>query len=166
LSRYAENTSVPVDRSQAEIMRNLRRYGAKDWAFGEENGSGVVRFRFHQRPIQFRLDLPDFNAEQFRLGGWKKPRSPEAHQKAWEQACRQRWRALNLFILSSLEAVAAGILPEDEAFIANTLLANSETLGEYMAPTIRKALETGGLPRLLLPGPIGTGNHKEKERTV
>jgi len=34
VSRYAEGTSVPADRSRAEIERTLTRYGADQFAYG------------------------------------------------------------------------------------------------------------------------------------
>jgi hypothetical protein len=154
--RYAAGTTVSVERSQSEILKNLRKYGADAFAFGEDQGAGIVRFRYKARPISFRLQLPDPKSADFweyQLRSKTHRRNDEAAAKLWEQACRQRWRALNLFILATLEAVESGIVPEEEAFIAQTLIRGGETLGEHFAPQIQKAIESGTLPRLLLPGP-------------
>ena len=45
-----------------------------------------------------------------------------AQQAAWEQVCRQRWRALLLIIRAKLEAVASGITTLENEFLANIVL--------------------------------------------
>lgn len=151
--RYAAKTEVSVERSQSEIMGNLRRYGADAWAFGEDQGCGIVRFRYEKRPIAFRIEMPDRQDKRFTEDRYGHALSEQGAWKRWDQACRQRWRALSLFILATLEAVESGILPPDEAFIAQTLIGDGETLAERFAPQIREAIENGTMPRLLLAGP-------------
>jgi hypothetical protein len=154
MSRYAEGTSVSVERSQAEILRNLRRYGADAFAFGEEDGCGIVQFKLRGWPIRFRLQLPDREATEFQRTPTRgKERSPIERLRLWEQACRQKWRALSLFILATLEAVESGIIPFEHAWMPYCLLASRETVGEHFGQTLSKAIESGVMPRLLLPGP-------------
>jgi len=68
---------------------------------------------------------------------------------AWEQACRQRWRALNLAILAKLEAVEAGITTFEEEFLAHLVLPNGKTVGQWAVPAVGKALSDGKMPPLL-----------------
>jgi len=42
---YAENTSVPVDRSKAEIEKTFIRYGAGQFAYGWDGNRIMVGFQ-------------------------------------------------------------------------------------------------------------------------
>ena len=66
-----------------------------------------------------------------------------------DQACRQRWRALLLVIKTKLEAVSAGISTLEEEFLANIVLPNNTTAGEWMIPQIDRAYRTSEMPALL-----------------
>jgi hypothetical protein len=61
--RYAAETSVPADRSRAEIESTLRRYGATKFAYGwveGDTGDQIAQlvFEAHGRRVRFRLPLP------------------------------------------------------------------------------------------------------------
>src|SRR4051794_9343207 len=125
MSRYAESTSVSVENSRGEIERTLQRYGADSFAYGWEVGRAVVQFSHQGRHIRFVLPLPDKDSPEFTLTPSKKYSRSEADAfKAWEQACRQRWRALALAIKAKLEAVEAGITSFDDEFQAFIVLPN------------------------------------------
>jgi hypothetical protein len=114
VAHYAQGTDVPVDRSRAEIERTLARYGADQFMYGWKEGGAVIGFRAHSRLIRFTLPLPDKNAKEFthaRVNQHVTGRrvSPEEQQRRFEQACRERWRALSLCIKAKLEAVARAI---------------------------------------------------------
>ncbi|WP_198651245.1 hypothetical protein [Salinicola sp. CPA57] len=68
---------------------------------------------------------------------------------AWEQACRQRWRALALVIKAKLEAVESGITMFEEEFLAHIVLPNGGTVGGWMLPQIKKSYDSGSMPPLL-----------------
>jgi len=74
--------------------------------------------------------------------------APEA-TKRWEQACRQRWRALALVIKAKLEAVGSGISVFEEEFLANIVMPDGSTFGAYALPQIEHIYETRELPALL-----------------
>jgi len=76
-------------------------------------------------------------------------RSNRAQQEAHDQACRQRWRALLLVIKAKLEAVTAGISTIETEFLANIVLPDNTTAGEWMLPQIDRAYRTGEMPPLL-----------------
>ena len=65
------------------------------------------------------------------------------------QACRQRWRALLLVIKAKLEAVTAGISTIETEFLANIVLPDNTTAGEWMIPQIDQAYRTGQMPPML-----------------
>ena len=152
MNRFAENTAVSSENSRAEIERTLRRYDASGFAYAWDStgGRAMVGFEIGSRRVRFMLPLPDPADEAFTLTPTGKYRKPEAARKEWEQAGRQRWRALALVIKAKLEAVAAGIVTFEEEFLAHLVLPTGRTVGEQWAPEYIKALEGGAkLPPLL-----------------
>lgn len=76
-------------------------------------------------------------------------RSPAQAQTEYEQAVRQKWRALALAIKAKLEAVDAGITEFEDEFLANIVLPNGESAGNWMRPQIASAYAKGDMPPLL-----------------
>lgn len=154
-TRYASSTEVPVDRSKAEIERLLRRHGARRFASGWDHESAYVMFEMGGRRIRLTLPLPDRQADEFVLTPAKRfARAETDAQKAWEQACRARWRALRLVIQAKLEATEIGISTLEEEFLAWTLLPNGQTVADVAIPAVEKAYLTGEMPPML---PAGVG---------
>ena len=60
-----------------------------------------------------------------------------------------RWRALLLVIKAKLEAVTAGISTIETEFLANIVLPDNTTAGEWMLPQIDRAYRSGEMPPLL-----------------
>lgn len=149
MSRYAESTQVPSDRSRAEIERTLRRYGADAFAYAWEGRSAQIAFKMAGRSILFRLPLPDRNAEEFTLTPTGRERSESAAGEAYEQAIRQRWRALALVIKAKLEAVEAGISTVEDEFLAHVALPGGKTVGEWVGPQLDAVYARQEMPALL-----------------
>lgn len=148
MSRYAEGTSVSSEKSRMEIEATLLRYGAEAFMYGWEGQRARISFRAHDRYIRFDLPLPDPNAREFTHHS-RGLRTSDARAASYEQAVRQRWRALALVIKAKLEAVAAGISVFEDEFLAHTLLPNGQTVGEWSKPQIAIAYESGEMPKLL-----------------
>ena len=72
-----------------------------------------------------------------------------AAEAAHEQATRQRWRALALSIKAKLESVESGIEQFEEAFMAQIVLPNGKTVGEWVAPQIEASYKSGNMPPML-----------------
>ena len=146
---YARNTTVAVNRTRIEIEETLDRYGADGFAYATQGNRATVIFAMENRRIRFVLELPD--PEEFRYTNHSPPRerSARAQQEAHDQACRQRWRALLLVIKAKLEAVSAGISTLEAEFLANIVLPDNTTAGEWMLPQIDRAYRTGEMPPLL-----------------
>lgn len=152
MATYAENTSVSAENSRAEIERTLTRYGANSFMYGWENEGqrAVIAFRMLDRHIRFVLNMPDPNDEEFQLTPSKKySRSESDARKAWEQATRQRWRALALAVKAKLEVVEAGIATFEQEFLAHVVLPDNRTVGEWIGPQIKTAYDSGKMPKLL-----------------
>lgn len=154
MAKYAANTEVSVERSKAQIEATLTRYGADQFMAGWDPDRAFIGFRCHGRHVKFVLPLPRRDAEEFRYSrvnqyAARNLRSADAQLKAWEQACRQRWRALALCIKAKLETVESGITTFEDEFLAHIVLPNGETAGQWMHPQIESAYETGTMPSLL-----------------
>lgn len=150
MPRYAEGTTVASEKSRAEIERTLRRYGADAFMYFEDRGRAAIAFRAHDRHIRFLLPMPDRNARQFTHTPTKGlRRNPDAQREAFEQAIRQRWRALTLVIKAKLEAVEAGISMFEDEFLANIVLPDGRTVSDFVKPQIAIAYESGKMPPLL-----------------
>lgn len=149
MNRYAENTSVATDRSRAEIEKTLVRYGADTFMYGWEDGRAVIGFRANGRLIRFELPIPDKNDREFTETATGRPRKDPAAYEAWEQAGRQRWRALALAVKAKLEAVAAGITTFDEEFLAHIVMPDGQTVGTWAAPQLERMYTGGQMPKLL-----------------
>jgi hypothetical protein len=114
--KYASDTSVNVERSKAEIERLLQKYGAKEFAHGWKTGKAVIHFTMMNRCVRFVLPLPG-RSEFAKTPSGRRTRNDADTLKAWEQGCRQRWRALTLTIKAKLESVESGIEEFDTAFM-------------------------------------------------
>lgn len=155
-SRYAENTSVSVEKSRSEIERTLERYGASTFGYIRQDNRALIEFVYGNRRIRFILPLPDRSSTEFRYTPTRRTERTDAQAyEAWEQACRQRWRALNIAIKAKLEAVEAGISTFDSEFLAHMVLPNGATVGDSVLPEIDRAWETSETPATLLA--LGSG---------
>jgi hypothetical protein len=132
---YAQDTDVPVEKSRAEIERILTRYGADRFMVGADKEKAVLRFGVGERCVQFELPLPDrrdFDHTPHR----NRKRSEADAYRAWEQACRSRWRALRLCIQAKLEAVEVGITSFESEFLAHFVMPDGATLGSHVIPSL------------------------------
>lgn len=147
---YAENTSVPVDRSRAEIEKTLQRYGANQFMYGYDEQHAMLAFLMAGRQVRFILPMPDKDDPKFALTPTgRKRRDPNAMLAEYEKAQRQRWRALALVIKAKLEAVESGITVFEDEFLAHIVLPDGSTAGDWMRPQIEKAYTSEEMPKKL-----------------
>ncbi len=147
MGKYAANTNVSSELSRIEIEKTLIRYGADNFAYAMTAGKALIGFTMKGIQIKFILPLP--TKEEFRLTPTGRERSENSQYEAWEQACRQRWRALNLVIKAKLEAVECGISIFEDEFMANIVLPGGQTVGDFMKPQIEQAYISGAVPKML-----------------
>lgn len=141
--RYAENTSVPVERSKAEIEKVLTAYGATGFMYGTSERKAMILFKANNRLVRFSLPFPDPADEQFRRTETGRTRKSNKIPEAYDQEVRRRWRALSLAIKAKLEAVATGITLFDEEFLAHIVLPDGKTVAEDAIPKIDGMYKSG-----------------------
>ena len=150
MAKFAADTSVSSERSLMEIKQTVTRYGAQGFAYMETTQAAMVQFDAQGFRVRFVVPLPDRNASEFRLTPARRTvRTKDQQLAAWEQAGRQRWRALALVIKAKLEAVESGITEFQSEFLAHIVLPNGQTVGEWAIPQVDRAYETGTMPPLL-----------------
>ena len=156
MTAYASKTAVSAEKSKTEIERMLARYGATQYVSGWKAGVAVVGFTYEKRMVRFELAMPDRFSKEFteKKSGWD--RSKDAANALYEQAVRQRWRALCLVIKAKLEAVESGIDTFEDSFLSHIVTPNGQTVGEWLKPQIEEAYASGRMPALL-PGRGETG---------
>jgi hypothetical protein len=160
LMTYAKGTKVSISNTEAEIKKLLRKYGAENFAIGEGKGRAQVAFEIEDRRIIIRMPLPPRDDPRFtmtkrQVGNRGKrlvdvPRRPESAADLWEQAGREKWRALLLCIKAKLEGVESGVETIEQAFFAHLVLPSGETMSEWAERAeVREQLRAGKMPPLL-----------------
>jgi hypothetical protein len=150
VTRYAENTSVSVEKSRGEIERLLTRYGATAFGYAWENEKAAIEFVLHDRRVRLIVPSPDKRARQFTHTPSGRPRQyAEDIEKAWEQACRSCWRSMKLIIQAKLEAIESGITTLDDEFLPHLVLPDGLTFSEWAQPQIERVYAENEMPSML-----------------
>jgi hypothetical protein len=134
LRRYAQGTSVPVVKTRMAIEKLLRDHGANEFASGSD-------LKTRKGYIGFTI-----NGRQYRVPILPRPVS----KKDVEQIEREQWRAMLLVIKAKLEFIASGLSTPEREFLADAVLPNGSTVGDYVEPRLKAAYENGEV-RALLP---------------
>jgi hypothetical protein len=146
---YAEHTSVPQERSEAEIKRLIMRYGANRYMSGEGPGKAVLGFEAQGRRIRFELPLPSANDKDLRRTSTGRVRRGNSALDAYDQEVRRRWRCLALVIKAKLESVATGVTTFEDEFLAHIVMPDGKTVAQHVGPAIETAYATGQVRGLL-----------------
>lgn len=146
---YAETTTVAFERSIAEIVGLLRAAGANQIGQMESRDRFTIQFTMSNRMIRFVVAFPTKDEVAQRCG----PR--QDFTKVEMQWRRQRGRALLLVIKAKLESVESDVETLEQAFLANVVLANGQTLYERVAEPIALEYAAGKVQPMLLSGPAG-----------
>jgi hypothetical protein len=146
---YAQQTSVPVEKSRAEIERLLTRHKCVKFMAGVDHEAhrATVQFQAHNRIVKFEIGLPNpADPKHKRIKNSYLQRTASGIAKVVEQEERTRWRALLLVIKAKLEAVESGIATFEDEFLAHVLLPNDQTVAQYIGPEVDRIYATGKLP--------------------
>lgn len=147
---YASDTSVSVEKTKGEIESLLMKKDAERFMTMTDKLKAGIAFELSGKQIRFILPLPDRADRKF----WTTPtgratRSQEDAYRAWEQACRSRWRGLYLNIKAKLEAVEIGITTFEAEFLAHFVLPSGKTMGEEILPRLDEVTAKPGALKLM-----------------
>lgn len=140
--RYAEGTTVPADKTQAEIRALLASHDCDGFGFYEDRGGGHIQFALRGRQYRFGVDRPQ-------PADVVMPRTNPHHRsqeellaKAIDAEWRRRWRARLLWIKATLEFADGD---EDEEGLATAMAGYLVLQGGV---TVGDAITRGSLPLL------------------
>jgi hypothetical protein len=152
---YAETTSVPFERSVMEIITMIRRAGAEQIGQMEDRTYFAVQFTLDARMIRFRVPFPTIEDMPTRNGRNQMLTAAQRAERL-NQAKRQKGRALMLVIKAKLESVESGVETIEQAFLANVVMSNGQTVYDRIREPIAIEYDTGrpaATDGLLLPPP-------------
>ena len=148
MGKYANGTAVSPEKTQSDIRETLQRYGAEGYGIIQKASAACVMFEYKNLTIRIAVGLPDKN--EFVTTEAGRTRKASAANEAYNQAVRQRWRALFLAIKAKLEAVESGISTIEQEFMAFVVMPDKRNLGDHLIPRIREISTTGKMPKLLI----------------
>jgi len=146
--KYAEGTTVSVEKSQAELRQILARYKTTRFGLMEEPGRTIIVFEMSGLPFRISIDLPKKEDDVFLYKthagtGRKTKRTPDAAYEQWERACRQKWRVMLLIIKANLEAAGMGILTPEQALMPFLVTSSGRTIMEETYPRLKEIAAKG-----------------------
>jgi hypothetical protein len=143
-AKYAAGTETPVSKSREEIERTLKRFGAHGFMYGDTGNVAAVMFEMKDRRYRIELRYPpesDFMSPR---------RTSLASLKvAREAEIKRLWRALLMVIKAKLEAVNSGITTVEDEFLGATVMANNQTVKQWIEPQIQEMYQSGQMPDFL-----------------
>lgn len=160
---FAQDTSVPITRSRAEIDALLCAWGCDGTQWSDDYRKRTVALRFvwsrgdaerYSARLTLRFPSPadvkaKYAAEQKAKHGWGRDSLTDTRaEREADQAARAGHRVLLLWIKAALNAVAAGLLTAEEVFLPHMEGADGRTVAEVALPRLRVML--GGNADLLL----------------
>ena len=96
--------------------------------YGQENGREIIGFEVQERRVRFELPIP---------------------KDANEKEIMRLWRGLVHRIKSKVITVEEGIAEFEEEFLNEIVLANNQTVGEFVRPQIKAIYASHQMPALL-----------------
>lgn len=131
--RYAEDTKVPVARSQEHVKADLRRVGADHIALMEGSDQHLVVFKVSE--ILYRIAS-----------------APTTKAKNPEQETRRQWRAIALLVKAKTVSIIEGISSVEREFLADVVMPDGSTLADHSTRLIKQSYQEGGAPKMLMLG--------------
>jgi hypothetical protein len=153
VSKYAENTEVPVSRSFDEIKKTLTRFGADAFGYAEQGRIIMITFQIKGLRVMVRMTLPD--RESYARDSYGRRRVDSAIDRDWEKECRRLWRTLANAIKAKLAMVDDGLSSVEREFLADVVLpGGSETVADRLMPELHEIARSGALPSLIPGTPV------------
>ena len=152
MTRYAEKTDVPVERSRLELERVLRNVGAQKQGMYRDGESAAVMFELAGRMVRLSIELPSREAFENLYDEDGRGKGDRDHwvSSKLESEEKRLWRVLVLVVKAKLEAVAVGLSTVEREFLADVVVKGGRTVGELLHDELRQIYEGKNPPKLLL----------------
>lgn len=141
-----QDTNVEVERTQMELAKMLRAYGADQFGFSEAPEQAELGFRKGTLAVRMRVPIKPMTEEAARA--WARSRRSSMDKAVAgrrEQEARRVWRVLYWLVKSRMEAIEAGVETFEQAFLAHLLDPRSDL-------TVYEAMVDAGALRQLEAG--------------
>ena len=143
--KYAQDTTVPADKSQAEIIAYIKGRGADKVATFEDGDGSVIMFEFKGKAVRFKVLRPDLSEFNYDSAG--RFRNQTARERAADQEWMRRWRVLLITIKSKFEMIDSGLVGGfNEEFLPYLVTRTGNTVYEELAPTLEDGSTFVALP--------------------
>ena len=160
LEKFAAETVVPIERSQAEVRAILNAHGCTKYAAIDDGPRSLIRAVLTREggsiALQFVVTAPDPKdaiIQKIRVGSRGSRYRPSVQiPGAVLQETRRRWRCLVILLKSKFASVDSGIATFQEEFLANIMLPGGGTVGDWASREIGPAIAEGRMPTSLLLG--------------
>ncbi|WP_371431360.1 hypothetical protein [Novosphingobium sp.] len=139
---YAEGTTVPFEKSIAEIITVIKKAGAGQIGRFEDASFFAIQFALADRSVRFRVPFKPLSEMPTHDGRGAKLTDAQRQAK-FEASRRQRGRALLLVIKAKLESVESGVETFEEAFLAHIVLDGGKTVYERIREPIALEYASG-----------------------
>lgn len=128
MARYAQGTTVPVDRSRGEITGILASHGVERMAWATEPEGDMLQFELAGHAYRFRIARPTLEEvrERYTPYGWAHADQAGAVDAEW----RRRWRANVLLLKAKLEFADGETSTVMRELMPYALLRDGRTLEE------------------------------------
>ena len=146
---HAAQTKVTIEASQRELRVMLEKHGATRVSLVHDSARQTVgiSFALHGQLYQLALPLPrrpELTDPDFRGAGGLV--DYPGHVYSYEARCRERWRAIVLWVKGALEMVRLKLLSNESAFMPGLVLPNGDDAKRALAETTRRMLREKNEP--------------------
>lgn len=138
-----ESTKVAVSKSQDDLRKILKAYGADRFSFTESHDHAEVAFVFGVFAVRMRVPIVPMSETEARAQASKlKMSQVAAVRDRHEVETRRVWRVLYWLTKTRMEAIEAGVETFEQAFLAHLLDEDSDR-------TVFEAMHDSGALRQL-----------------
>lgn len=144
---FASDTSVPVDRTRAEINKLLTEWKCASIGWTDHIAESTVSVEFTwlredaMYRVRFTIAIPKTKPPRDR---WSRPSLLSENEKA--QAWRSAHRLLLLKLKADLNAAQSGLAKAEEIFLPWMVDRNGRTIAEIIVPQLRENYSLPALP--------------------
>lgn len=134
--KYADGTTVSIERTIGEILATLKGYGCTTYAHAVEKGIHQILFVFSG--LSYKMSVVPPREEDFATTESNRRRTAEAARNAYEQEYRRRARVLLISVKAKLEMCAIGGSSVEKEFLGDLMLPTGRTMSEWSAEELPK----------------------------
>lgn len=127
MSKFAQGTDVPPEKTQMQIQKMLRDQGCQGVMMGYESDRAFIGFVNHSVQVRLFCPLVQRDSEN-----------------------RRRWRVMRIVLQSKFEVISCGIKTFEEEFFADIVMPDGRTVAQAALPAVTKAISSGVMPSSLL----------------